>query len=326
METAEAPAAFEGGRELGGIGIGPEVARRRRAALHLGDGAEARLREGVAEAAHQATTSFSCEKATSCSSRSAAAPESSAFCGDLVSLGEVLSVAAGRDRAARVEEDGLALRALRAGEDLADRRSVLLRGAAGELAWLAARNAEVERVDLALSHLPVGDLVDEVRSDRRELVDAARSVDDERATGAELGEHLGDRGHELRRVDADHLCPRACRVRERAEHVEHRAGRELAPHRGGVAHRGVVGGGEEEAEPELVDRALDPLGRLLEVEAERLEDVGRARRRRHRAVAVLRHAGSRGRRHERRRRRDVEGAGAVAARPRRVDEVVALRA
>ena len=138
-------------------------------------------------------------------------------------------------------------------------------------------------------------------------------------------EHLGDRRHELGRVDADDLRPRAGRVRQRPEHVEDRARRQLAPHRRRMAHRGVVRRGEEEAEPELVDRALDPARRQVEPEAERLEHVGRARRRRDRAVAVLRDARAGGRRDERRRRRDVERACPVAARARRVDEVVALR-
>src|SRR5205814_7742388 len=56
--------------------IRPEVAGRRRAALDLGDRAEARGCERVAEAAHQVATVCR-EKEASCSSRSAAAPESS---------------------------------------------------------------------------------------------------------------------------------------------------------------------------------------------------------------------------------------------------------
>src|SRR5436305_14807374 len=82
---------------------------------------------------------------------------------------------------------------------------------------------------------------------------------------------------------------------------------------------------EEEAEAELVDRALDPRGLELEPEAERLEHVGRARRRRRRAVAVLRDAGARAGRDERRRRRDVVRVRAVAAGADDVDEIVALR-
>ena len=60
------------------------------------------------------------------------------------------------------------------------------------------------------------DFADEVRASGRELVDAAGSVDDEGAAGSELCEHLRDRRHELGGVDADHLRPRAGRVRERS--------------------------------------------------------------------------------------------------------------
>jgi hypothetical protein len=102
-------------------------------------------------------------------------------------------------------------------------------------------------------------------------------VDDERAARTELREYLRDRPHERRRVDADHLSPRTGRVRQRPEHVEDRPRRELAAHRRRVPHRGVVRRREEEAEAELVDRALDPRGRQLELEPERLEHVGRPR-------------------------------------------------
>ena len=86
----------------------------------------------------------------------------------------------------------------------------------------------------------------------------------------------------------------------------------------------MVGGREQEAEAELVDRALDPLRRQLEPEAERLEHVCRARGGGDRAVAVLRdgRAGCRG--EERRGGRDVDRALPVAARPGRVDQVISL--
>ncbi len=59
---------------------------------------------------------------------------------------------AGRgDRAGGVEQDRVALPPSRAGEDLADRRRVLLGRAAGEVGGGAARDPELERVDLALA-------------------------------------------------------------------------------------------------------------------------------------------------------------------------------
>ena len=103
-------------------------------------------------------------------------------------------------------------------------------------------------------HGAAGDLADEVRARRRELVDPAGAVHDERAPRVELHERVGDRARELGRVDAEHLGARAGRVRQRAEDVEHRPRRQLAPHRPRVLHRRMVRLGEEEAEAELVDR------------------------------------------------------------------------
>ena len=77
IETAAAPLSANDRASAGGVGVRPQVARRRRAALHLGDGAETGLGERVAEASHQAGTSCWLN-ATSASSRSAAAPESTA--------------------------------------------------------------------------------------------------------------------------------------------------------------------------------------------------------------------------------------------------------
>src|SRR5205085_2017594 len=82
-----------------------------------------------------------------------------------------------------------------------------------------------------------------------------------------------ERPHQPGRVDTENERPRAGGVRERAEHVEHRTRRELAPNRRRMLHRRVVRLREEEAEAELVDRALDPLRRELEPEAERLARV-----------------------------------------------------
>ena len=92
-----------------------------------------------------------------------------------------------------------------------------------------------------------------------------------------------------------------------------------------MPHRRVMRRREQEAEAELVDRALDARGRQLEPEAERLQDVRRARGRRDRAVAVLGHACARGGRDQRRGCRDVDRARSVAAGAGRVDEVLARR-
>ena len=68
---------LEGRRQAGGIGVGPEVTGRRRSALDLGDRRQAVTGERVAETTHQRATSAR-ENATRLSSRSAAAPESTA--------------------------------------------------------------------------------------------------------------------------------------------------------------------------------------------------------------------------------------------------------
>ena len=78
---------------------------------------------------------------------------------------------------------------------------------------------------------------------------------------------------------------------------------------------------EHEAEPERVDRLGDPLGRLLEVEAERLEHVRGAGDGAHCAVTVLRDRRACRGGDDRRGRGDVERARAVAARPHDVDDV-----
>ena len=77
-------------------------------------------------------------------------------------------------------------------------------------------------------------------------------------------------------------------------------------------------GREQEAEPGLGERAGGQRGRDVDLRAERLEHVGRARRRRDRAVAVLRDRQASRRAHERRGRRDIERARAITAGAARV--------
>src|SRR5437763_16089815 len=94
---------------------------------------------------------------------------------DLEALAQVGRVAAGGDRAGRVEQDRRASPAVPAREDLADVSGVLLRAAASQLVGVAALDAQVERVDLATPDVAVGHLADEGRAGGRELVDAARA-------------------------------------------------------------------------------------------------------------------------------------------------------
>ena len=78
--------------------------------------------------------------------------------------------------------------------------------------------------------------------------------------------------------------------------------------------------------PEAVDRLGDALGRLLEREAERLQHVGRAGRRAHGPVPVLRDGASGCGGDDRGSGRDVQRPAAVATRADHVDDVVSLRA
>ena len=112
---------------------------------------------------------------------------------------------------------------------------------------------------------------------------------------------------------ADQLVRRAGRIGERPEDVEDRAHAELLAHRRRVLHRAVVVRREHEADAGLGDALRDLLGRQHDVGAERLEHVGAARLRRHRAVAVLGDARAGRRGDEHRRGRDVERVRRVAA-------------
>src|SRR5499427_6138902 len=163
------------------------------------------------------------------------------------------------DSAARVEDHSRPVPAVRAPEHLSERGCVRLWVAAAQLFGIAALDAELERVELVLADGSTVDLADEVRPAGRELVDAARTVDDVRAGRLEPDERVGEGPRELGRVHAEHQSTRTCRVRQRPEHVEDGTRRKLAPDGGCVPHRGMVRLREEEAEAELVDRALDPL-------------------------------------------------------------------
>ena len=211
--------------------------------------------------------------------------------------------------------------AVRAGEHCPQGCGVRRRISAAQLLRIAALDAEVERVELVLADASAVDLADEVRPARRELVDAAGAVYDVRAHRLEPDERVGERPRELRRVDAEDEGARARRVRQGAEHVEDGTRRELAPDGRRVPHRRVVRLGEEEAEAELVDRALDPLRRQLELEAECLEHVRCTGLRGGRSVAVLRHGCPRGGSDERGRRRDVVRVRPIAAGADDVDEI-----
>ena len=234
-------------------------------------------------------------------------------------------MACSRDRSRRVEDDCVTLRAGRARENSARRRRILLGSAARKLRRVAPSDPELGRVDHALANLTVGDLEDEIRPRWRQLVDAVRTVYDERAVRVEDGESVRDGTRDIRRVDAEHAGTRACRVRQRSEHVEDRARAEFAAHRCCVAHRWMVERRKHEPEPERVDRVGDPCGWLLERKAERLEHVRGSRNGADRTVSVLGDRGTGSCGDDGGRRRDVERPRTVTPGSDHIDDVCPRR-
>ena len=275
----------------GDVAVRPQVARRRRAALELGDRAEAGWRRA------RPRTSYPPAWRTRRAARAAR-------------LRRPSREPRGRPRARRADRPrGRRRRSLlrrSAGSRTGGRRSrprtrrecrgILLGGAAAQLGRIAARHSEVERVDLAPSaRLPsttsqtrFGPTGDSSSIPPAPCTTNARRAPSRASTSAITGTSAG-------RVDADDL--RACtgRIRQRSEHVEHGARCELGPNRAGVLHRRVVRRREHEPEAELVDRLGDPFGPEFEVEAE----AARGRRRCRRATTPL---GCHAWRHRRRRR------------------------
>ena len=134
------------------------------------------------------------------------------------------------------------------------------------------------------------------------------------ALHAELPQGLRHRHEKRRIVDADERIVGMGGVREGAEDVEDRAGAERLPDGSRKAHRGVVALREAEGKAGPLEHAEPVLGRSGDVDSERGQKVGGARRGRHAAVAVLGDPEACARRGERRHRRDVDRARAVAAR------------
>ena len=154
--------------ELRRVGVGPQVAGRRRAPLDLGDRAEAagRRRECVARPRRLIGHVRSGEGDQRVEPFGGGA-RVERFAREREPLAQVVGVPGRGDRAGSVEQDRRrARRPSLAREDRADRGGVLVGGAAAQLVGIAALDAEVERVDLALAHVAVDDLADEVRARR----------------------------------------------------------------------------------------------------------------------------------------------------------------
>ena len=133
-----------GGGDARRVGVGAEVARRRRAALDLRD--RRRGRACASASAKRPIRATPREKSTSSSSRVAASPESSARRATPSPSREVVGVPGRGDRSRGVEQDRVALRAAHvAGEDRADLAGVLLRAAARERRRVATARSRAPR-------------------------------------------------------------------------------------------------------------------------------------------------------------------------------------
>src|SRR4249919_198978 len=113
-------------------------------------------------------------------------------------------------------------------------------------------------------------------------------MNDECATRVENRQRVRHGTSDLGRIHTEDARPRTGRIRQWPENVEDRPRPELATNRGRMTHRGVMERREHEPEAERVYGLGDALRRLLEREAERLEDVGGSRNRADRTVPVLR--------------------------------------
>ena len=109
------------------------------------------------------------------------------------------------------------------------------------------------------------------------------------------------------------------RIGEGTKQIEDGARAELGPHLGDMAHGGMMGRREHEAEPARLDRARDRVRLARDIDAERGEHVGRARARGDRPVAVLGHGHAGAGNHESGAGGDIVRALAVAARAASID-------
>src|SRR5215470_20079085 len=89
----------------------------------------------------------------------------------------------------------------------------------------------------------------------RQLVEAIGAVHDPGPLDSQQTEHAGDRLDPLLAEYADDLIFGARRIGERAEQIEDRADAKLASHFCDVAHGGVMGWCEHEAETTSLDAA-----------------------------------------------------------------------
>ena len=190
----------------------------------------------------------------------------------------------------------------------------------GQRTEIRVLDPECGRVDVVHADLAVAQFVDGGGGRDRELVEPVVTVEDERAFGAELGQHRHQTlGH--RRVGHTHdLALDTGRVGKRRNEVEGGGRAELAARGRGEAQPCVVTRREAEADPDFADAASNAFGAEIDDHAERLEHVGRAALRRSRASTVFCDARAGRGRDQRGHGGDVHRAGAIATGTTRVDD------
>ncbi len=189
-------------------------------------------------------------------------------------------------------------------------------------AGVGARQADILGRDLEGTDLAVVQFDDLGRPGRRYLVEPVGAMDEPDALRAEIAQHLGHRPQPGRRKHADQLPFDAGRVGQRAEQVEDRARAELDARRrrhGALRHDGVCAIMKPMPASLMQARRRRAARPILTPSA--ASTSARARLGGGRAIAVLgdRHAAAGD--DQRRQRRDIVGAGTVAAGADDVDRV-----
>ena len=134
----------------------------------------------------------------------------------------------------------------------------------------------------------------------RHLVDAAGAVHNPGTIGAEEQQRARHQLRQLRLGHADQLPLRAGRIRQRPQQVECGPHAKLPPHGGRLPHGRMKRRRKEKCDAHRVQRTLHHRRRGRQIDAQLLEYICASAAARHRAIAMLGHANTRRRNHQRR--------------------------
>ncbi len=217
-----------------------------------------------------------------------------------------------------VEQDDVALGARFPAEDRLDRAGILVRRPASQPGGRGHPEAELRSGDGVAFDALGSDVEQHAAVVERQLVDAL-AVDHERPGGPEPSHDLGHPRRVRGIADTEQLALGSGRVGEGPEQVERGPDPDLASRRAGVLHRRMEVGREHERKAEVRKGRRRRRRVVVDPDAERIEDIGRAGLGGHGPVAVLGHRHPRGRHDEGRCGRYVKRAAAVAAGPDDID-------